>query len=666
MRFEEAVNFIKDSWRDIWPADKHEGIICPLCASGSGDKGSGITSNARNGQPHFLKCWACGFEGSAIDLIMAEAEEEQGRPISFIEAVEEGAYRLGIELDKYTPPKTPTAKEAFNVPAANKENKPLADYTSFYKQAKQALKASAEAMSYLKKRGLSEATIDKFDIGYCESWQSPKALRDNKAPYPSKRIIVKFSKNCYLARAIEKGNSIQKMNETGGGSIELFNSKVLREQGHTAIYITEGAFDAMSLEEIGTPALALNSTSNAKKLLEELSIFSTRAIFILCLDQDQAGKRATAELEAGLKNLGYTYLEASADTLGQYKDCNEYLIANREEFTKSVAAVKEKAARVRLECEQPDNIKAYIEEGYFERAVNKFSESANIKTGFKALDEKTGGIYSGLYVVAAASSLGKTTYCLQLADQIATAGHPVLFFSLEQSRLELVSKSLARTLSIVENGEKMKGGGRLKVTTSSLDIRKGYAQKSFKTAVKKYAKETAANMNIIQLDFGKSTVEYIERYAKRYMQSAATAPVVFIDYLQVLQPTVKGKYGSAKENIDSIVSELKNLNRNLNIPIFLISSINRANYSQAIDFESLKESGIIEYTADVVFGLQLACLDSPDFRKAKQEGRRAIINKAKAETPREIALSCLKNRYGVSTFKIYYEYYAKCDRFIER
>ena len=55
-----------------------------------------------------------------------------------------------------------------------------------------------------------------------------------------------------------------------------------------------------------------------------------------------------------------------------------------------------------------------------------------ISTGFPHLDEKIdGGLRAGLYVIGAISSLGKTSFCIQLADNIAKAGKPVLFVSLE-------------------------------------------------------------------------------------------------------------------------------------------------------------------------------------------------------------------------------------------
>jgi replicative DNA helicase len=140
--------------------------------------------------------------------------------------------------------------------------------------------------------------------------------------------------------------------------------------------------------------------------------------------------------------------------------------------------------------------------------------------------------------------------------------------------------------------------------------------------------------------------------------------VVFIDYLQILQPTEDKR--STKEAVDSAVTELKRISREMDLTVIVISSVNRANYLTPIDCESLKESGGIEFTADVVWGLQLQCLNDPLFEKANSiKDQRAKVKEAKAATPRRIELVCLKNRYGVSSYSCYFDYYPAADLFIE-
>ena len=82
-------------------------------------------------------------------------------------------------------------------------------------------------------------------------------------------------------------------------------------------------------------------------------------------------------------------------------------------------------------------------------------------------------------------------------------------------------------------------------------------------------------------------------------------------------------------------------------------------------FESLKESGSIEYTADVVWGLQLACLDEELFDTAQNIiSKRKRVDEAKAATPRKVKFVCLKNRYGISSYECYFDYYPANDLFL--
>jgi replicative DNA helicase len=273
------------------------------------------------------------------------------------------------------------------------------------------------------------------------------------------------------------------------------------------------------------------------------------------------------------------------------------------------------------------------------------------------LDQLTGGLYPGLYVLGAISSLGKTTFSHQLADQIAEAGHDVLFFSMEQSRLELATKSITRYMA----REDLPGA------VSSLRIRKGYLPEKVQAAVEGYKEAVADRMNIVEGNFD-TDVGYIGDYIKRYAERNQCRPVVFVDYLQVLKPTEDkaNRKQTTKEAIDAAVVELKRLSRDLSITIFVISSLNRTNYMTPVDFESFKESGGIEYTSDVLMGLQLSCLEEDLFSQDKKvKEKRKRINEAKAETPRKIQLICLKNRFGVSYFKDDFEYYPAAELFKE-
>lgn len=302
---------------------------------------------------------------------------------------------------------------------------------------------------------------------------------------------------------------------------------------------------------------------------------------------------------------------------------------------------------------KPHSMSQYID-NLLTADIERMKAAGSRKTGFPVLDKLSNGLYAGLYVIAATSSLGKTTLALQIADNLAEAGNEVLFFSLEQSRLELVTKSFSRLLK-QENNE----------SVSSLTLRTGADSNSLQAAAKLYKSKIGDRMNIIEGNFG-CNIDYISAYVREYISKNGTSPIIFVDYLQILQPSAEVKASTTRESIDQTVTALKQLSRDYGLTVFIISSVNRSNYMQPIDFESLKESGGIEYTADVVWGLQLECLNDEVFNKSdKIKEKRERIKAAKAANPRQIELVCLKNRYGVANFTCKFDYMPDCDLFAQ-
>ena len=226
--------------------------------------------------------------------------------------------------------------------------------------------------------------------------------------------------------------------------------------------------------------------------------------------------------------------------------------------------------------------------------LERFQNFKDRKTGFENIDRLIGCLYPGLYVLGAISSLGKTTFVHQLGDQLAREGDHVLFFSLEQSRFEMVTKGMSR-LTAQEN---------LKTAVSAIDIRQGVLTDTVRRAAETYA-GFAKYETIIECDFN-TTIETIVGTVEEYIRQRHVVPVVIVDYLQIIQPLERG---STKDAVDGHVKALKKLQVNYDLVLIVISSLNRQNYLTPIDFESFKESGGIEYTADVIWGLQLQVMN---------------------------------------------------------
>lgn len=301
----------------------------------------------------------------------------------------------------------------------------------------------------------------------------------------------------------------------------------------------------------------------------------------------------------------------------------------------------------------------YIESGRFAADLADFSRADGLRTGFDGLDRAINGLFPGLYVIGALPGLGKTTLCLQIADQISAAGRDVLFYSLEMSRAELVTKSLARL-----NAQR-DGAPYWAQSVTALDFRRGRAADRLDHVRTEYLRRIAGRLSIIE--GRRLTAAEICDHARGYIARTGRRPVVFVDYLQLLAMRGADAKQSAKDYTDAATDALVTLAKESGLTVFAISSLNRSNYNAPISFESFKESGGIEYSADCTIGLQLRVM-SQKFQ-AKNGGQRSAnpdeIQRAKAANPRQLELVILKCRTGAAGAHIPLDYCPQCDLLYE-
>ena len=316
-----------------------------------------------------------------------------------------------------------------------------------------------------------------------------------------------------------------------------------------------------------------------------------------------------------------------------------------------------------------------------------------IATGFKILDEVLdGGLKPGsLYTVGAISSLGKTTFCTQIGDYIAEHGTDVLIFSLEMARSELISKSVSRlTARIQQQGNPRACFYSIPATAcAEWSNRQSYIMKQAKDQKRNpddVAREVnsliaraedaywnpsagAAARTWIYESSGDATVDDIRTAIYDHWKYTGHVPVVFIDYLQILHQADDPEHPHAsrtdKQVVDYNISELKRICRGSPnwridstarppVPIIAISSVNRINYEARITMSALKESGSVEFSSDVIIGLQLT--------GAGKKGFNSDLEKRKS--PRNVDCIILKNRLG-ETDGIHFAYFTKQNQFRE-
>lgn len=282
--------------------------------------------------------------------------------------------------------------------------------------------------------------------------------------------------------------------------------------------------------------------------------------------------------------------------------------------------------------------------------IDSLKNYANRLTGFKNIDDQQ--FFSpGLYVIGATPAAGKTTFCWQLLEQLAERGEDCIYCSYEMSKLELFTKTAARRLFLKDK----------QTSLTAADIRRGSWSAQLDCVISEVA-NSKTNLQVLELQ-DESIDELLIRL-KPLCFDKQNAPVICLDYLQIV-PSSKE---STKLGVDDSVRKLKKFQRDTNSTFIVISSFNRANYTQAVSFESFKESGNIEYTADVVWALQLNILNSINPNNIADSRKK--IDNAKKQQPRQIQLKCLKNRQGTNydCFFNYFsahDYFEPCDKFNE-
>lgn len=288
----------------------------------------------------------------------------------------------------------------------------------------------------------------------------------------------------------------------------------------------------------------------------------------------------------------------------------------------------------------------------------------SIPTGLKALDDLLeGGLYNGLYILGAVSSLGKTTFALQIADQIAQSGRDVLFFTLEQSPFELMAKSISRL-------SKQYSEDYWDSLTANRILNKAYdwpatSKDSIEGKMALYEAEIGPRIHFIDSDNREEAtdsrigLDTIKASIVNHITITGRRPVVFIDYLQIMRTDDPRK--SDKQAMDELVSGLRTISRDQGLPIFAISSYSRASYLSPASMSAFKESGAIEYSSDVLIGLQPEGLTTGEDKR----GNNAKVYKSARESEiRDIELVVLKNRMG-KTGTIPLTYYAMFNLYEE-
>ena len=236
------------------------------------------------------------------------------------------------------------------------------------------------------------------------------------------------------------------------------------------------------------------------------------------------------------------------------------------------------------------SIKDFVMENVrtIERLYEKKQSVTGVPTGFKDLDRLTSGLQpSDLIVVAGRPSMGKTAFCMNIAQYVAMMGEnpvPVGIFSMEMSKEQLVTRLLSSESEIEHS--------KLRTGTLSRDEWPKLAEAAGKLSEARMFIDDSPALSVLEL-----------RARARRLKKEYDIGLLVIDYLQLMRGRTTGE--RREQEISEISRFLKALAKEINIPVIAISQLNRAPEQREKDnkrprLADLRESGAIEQDADVI------------------------------------------------------------------
>ena len=559
-------------------------------------------------------------------------------------AGDSASYRRGLDRAAPSLRRAQTERRAETKPADHSAGRER--HRAYIEECLGSMTDDCEGMAYLTARGITPDEVRALCIGY--------------DPHRRRVILPFYGGGCdwyHIDRAIDEGARPKYLKPRAEevGVQPVYNPSALDAD---ALVVTEGAFDSMAVWLVGGDSTALLTTGHRDFVLA-LKERGYHGVVCVMLDDDEAGRRASQDLVDALDEAGIAHLEVRQ--VDGCKDAADALVipGGREKLAALVSDARNKASNMAYEATQsryeavlararvldPADVAGTLHDGT--AAVEP------TPTGIKGLDAALdGGLRPGLVVLGAISSLGKTTLLVQVADHIAANGRPVVFVTIEEPAAALVAKSLTRLMAA--RGCRDLAGVKRPAARASWDAATWSA---LATATVEYGATVAPLLRFMEPQARPTVADIagvVEAVAWMYGQS----PVVIVDYLQLVAS--EDPHDTDKRQVDSTVTALCQLARRHGSPVVVVSSLNRASYSDEIGLTAFKESGAIEYSSDVLIGMQPAHFGArieAGVEKAAQKNRLTdymrrkiaddIIDEAKHDAVRHLELCVIKNRGGV-------------------
>lgn len=324
---------------------------------------------------------------------------------------------------------------------------------------------------------------------------------------------------------------------------------------------------------------------------------------------------------------------------------------NKVEKNKEVHKEDEKSKQLTNSLKLGDVL--YVSSFFNENSINKIVRR-RINTGIDNLDKIiSGGFLEGsINVLAGSSAVGKSSFSLQIAGEIAKET-PVIYITLEMSQISLFSKLLSSKLFLQD-------GLKSESTKTSTELMgpetKNFSLDDWKkidVTINEIQSTYQDKLFIVYPRYNSPTITWIVELINNFLDEYKRVPFVIIDYLQLISPNNTNKNMTDKQIVDMTLEELRKLSIEKKVTFLLISSLNRESYDKPVTMSSLKESGNIEFSADLILGMNPCDLEKRTYN----------FQAISSNSVKRIELKVLKQRYGQCSESIMLDFYPKYSYF---
>ncbi len=283
------------------------------------------------------------------------------------------------------------------------------------------------------------------------------------------------------------------------------------------------------------------------------------------------------------KHLLRRMLQTCTGVIGRVYDCEGDVPSLLDEVERDILRINEDRERAETKPikELVNSAITTIEELHARQGM-----LSGLSTGFQDLDKMTTGLHKGeMIVIAARPSMGKTSLAMNIVEHVAIELQlPVAVFSLEMTAESIVLRMMCSRAEV-----------------NLRDVREGFLAERDFPRLTQAAGQIAASPLFIDDTSGLSILQLRARARRMWQQHQIK--LVVIDYLQLLHSDSKRGKENRQQEISEISAGIKALSKELEVPIIILSQLNREfekDKSRKPKLSDLRESGAIEQDADLV------------------------------------------------------------------